>query len=125
MRPLNLRPIRLSGRSEPVDSDQFIYELKIDGFRALAYIEAGNCELVSRNEKRFEALRILPRGLLNIFVWKAPFSTERLRASMMVADQCSEICFSADVSACSSHLTSFISTEKTCGRCRLSREKQC
>jgi len=28
--------MRLSGRSEPFDSDEFIYELKIDGFRALA-----------------------------------------------------------------------------------------
>ena len=31
--------MRLSGRSEPFDSDEFIYELKIDGFRALAVIE--------------------------------------------------------------------------------------
>jgi len=33
--------MRLSRRLEPFDSDQFIYELKIDGFRALAHIEAG------------------------------------------------------------------------------------
>jgi hypothetical protein len=31
--------MRLSRRSEPFDSDEFIYELKIDGFRALACIE--------------------------------------------------------------------------------------
>ena len=36
-----MRPIRLSRRREPFDSDQFIFELKIDGFRALAHIEAG------------------------------------------------------------------------------------
>jgi hypothetical protein len=31
MLPRNLRPLRLSRRSEPFDSDDFIYELKIDG----------------------------------------------------------------------------------------------
>jgi hypothetical protein len=29
--------MRLSRRAEPFDSDHFIYELKIDGFRARAY----------------------------------------------------------------------------------------
>ena len=32
MLPRKMRPIRLSRRSEPFDSDQFINELKIDGF---------------------------------------------------------------------------------------------
>jgi ATP-dependent DNA ligase len=31
--------MRLSRRAEPFDSDLFIYELKIDGFRALAHIQ--------------------------------------------------------------------------------------
>ena len=47
MLPRNLRPMRLSRRPEPFDSEEFIYELKIDGFRALAYIENGHCDLVS------------------------------------------------------------------------------
>ena len=34
----NLRPMRLSRRAEPFDSNDFICELKIDGFRSLAYI---------------------------------------------------------------------------------------
>jgi hypothetical protein len=45
--PRRLRPIRLSRRAEPFDSDQFIFELKIDGFQALAHINAVNGELVS------------------------------------------------------------------------------
>jgi ATP-dependent DNA ligase len=36
----NLRPMRLSRRLEPFDSDEYLYELKIDGFRALAHIVA-------------------------------------------------------------------------------------
>ena len=41
--------MRLSRRSEPFDSDLFIYELNIDGFRALAHIQNGEDELISRN----------------------------------------------------------------------------
>jgi ATP-dependent DNA ligase len=41
--------MRLSRRPEPFDSDDYIFELKIDGFRSLAYIENGQCDLVSRN----------------------------------------------------------------------------
>jgi len=53
MIPRNLRPIRLSRRTEPFDSDQFIFELKIDGFRALAHVEAGQGHLISRNGNTF------------------------------------------------------------------------
>jgi bifunctional non-homologous end joining protein LigD len=45
--------MRLSRRAEPFDSDQHIFELKIDGFPALAFIEAGKGELVSRNGNTF------------------------------------------------------------------------
>jgi bifunctional non-homologous end joining protein LigD len=62
--PRNLRPMRLSRRSEPFDSDLFVYEMKIDGFRALAHIHAGKCELVSRNGNVF-------RGFADLATWIA------------------------------------------------------
>lgn len=40
------------GRSA-FDHPEWIYELKYDGFRALAYIEAGECRLISRNGNQF------------------------------------------------------------------------
>jgi bifunctional non-homologous end joining protein LigD len=49
----NLRPIRLSRRPEPFDSDEYLYELKIDGFRALAHIADKKGELISRNGNVF------------------------------------------------------------------------
>src|SRR5262245_27736955 len=64
MLPRNLRPIRLSRRTEPFDSDQHIFELKIDGFRALAHIDAGKAELVSRNGRVF-------RGFSDLATWMA------------------------------------------------------
>src|SRR5436190_7136388 len=61
--PRNLRPMRLSRRSEPFDSDEFIYELKVDGFRSLAYIENGQCDLVSRNGNTFHNFQDLAQWI--------------------------------------------------------------
>jgi bifunctional non-homologous end joining protein LigD len=35
--------------TKPFDDPDYIFELKHDGFRALAYVEEGKCRLVSRN----------------------------------------------------------------------------
>jgi bifunctional non-homologous end joining protein LigD len=51
--------MRLSRRPEPFDSDEYIFELKIDGFRSLAYIEDGQCDLVSRNGHTFRNFKHL------------------------------------------------------------------
>jgi hypothetical protein len=40
--------MRLSRRPQPFDSDDYIFELKIDGFGSLAYPQSGKCDLVSR-----------------------------------------------------------------------------
>jgi bifunctional non-homologous end joining protein LigD len=45
---------------QPFDHEDFIYELKLDGCRALAFIENGGCRLISRNGYEFgrwEALK--------------------------------------------------------------------
>jgi bifunctional non-homologous end joining protein LigD len=50
--------MRLRLVKEAFNDPEYIFELKNDGFRALAYIERGECRLVSRNLKhlRFDAL---------------------------------------------------------------------
>jgi len=70
-----MRPIRLSRRLEPFDSNEFIFELKIDGFRALAHIETGKGELISRNGNTF-------RGFADLATWIA----EHLRVESAVLD---------------------------------------
>jgi bifunctional non-homologous end joining protein LigD len=45
----------LQKRLSPFDNPEWIFELKYDGFRALAYIEAGECRLVSRNGNQFKS----------------------------------------------------------------------
>jgi bifunctional non-homologous end joining protein LigD len=67
--------MRLSRRAEPFDSDDFIFELKIDGFRALAHIDAGQGQLISRNGKTF-------RGLAELAGWLA----EHLQVESAVLD---------------------------------------
>jgi len=41
--------MRLRSVKEPFDNPDYVFELKHDGFRALAYIQNGECKLISRN----------------------------------------------------------------------------
>jgi bifunctional non-homologous end joining protein LigD len=43
-----ITPIAPTRIQAPFDHDDFVFELKHDGFRAVAYIEDGSCRLVSR-----------------------------------------------------------------------------
>jgi bifunctional non-homologous end joining protein LigD len=47
--------MRLLRVPEPFDHRDFIFEPKIDGFRALAYVNGHRCELVSRNGHVFKS----------------------------------------------------------------------
>ena len=67
--------MRLSRRSEPFDSDQHIFELKIDGFRALAHIDSGQGQLISRNGNVF-------RGFAELAAWIA----KHLRVDSAILD---------------------------------------
>jgi bifunctional non-homologous end joining protein LigD len=52
-------PMPLSRKRAPFDHPEWIFELKYDGFRALAVIHGGRCELISRNGHplSFDSLR--------------------------------------------------------------------
>jgi bifunctional non-homologous end joining protein LigD len=52
-------PMRLLATPEPFDHPEFVYEPKLDGFRALAYVTGHRCELVSRNGQRFKSWPLL------------------------------------------------------------------
>jgi bifunctional non-homologous end joining protein LigD len=60
-----IRPMRLS-IAKPFDSADHIFELKHDGFRAIAYIENGECKLVSRNLNNFKSFEGLRKSLGNL-----------------------------------------------------------
>ena len=50
---MNFQPMPLLKRAAPFDDPDWIYELKMDGFRALAVIEHGRAQLISRNGHLF------------------------------------------------------------------------
>jgi bifunctional non-homologous end joining protein LigD len=55
-----IEPMKLLNVADPFDHPDWIFELKHDGFRSLAYLENGQCRLVSRRRieyKRFDSLR--------------------------------------------------------------------
>ena len=47
-------PMQLLRIPEPFDHPDFIFEPKLDGFRALAHVRGHRCELVSRNGHTFK-----------------------------------------------------------------------
>jgi bifunctional non-homologous end joining protein LigD len=56
--PYPFQPMTLSRRREPFNHPDWLFEIKHDGFRSLAYIQDGQCQLVSRRGNVFK--RFLP-----------------------------------------------------------------
>jgi len=57
--------MRLARRPQPFDHPDWLYEIKFDGFRALAYIESGNCRLVSRRRHEDKSFHELCASIAN------------------------------------------------------------
>jgi bifunctional non-homologous end joining protein LigD len=62
-----IQPIAPKRVQTPFDHTEFVFELKMDGWRCLAYIENGACRLISRKQNQLKsfgrlnaALAILP-----------------------------------------------------------------
>jgi bifunctional non-homologous end joining protein LigD len=57
------QPMPLQKRVSAFDHPDWVFELKYDGFRALAYIESGGCRLMSRNGNQFKSFPFLNLAL--------------------------------------------------------------
>ncbi|WP_183568762.1 DNA ligase D [Mucilaginibacter sp. SP1R1] len=51
--PLAIKPMLATLVDEPFDDPDWVYEVKWDGYRALAFVNKGEVELMSRNKKTF------------------------------------------------------------------------
>jgi bifunctional non-homologous end joining protein LigD len=63
MFPDNLRPMPLKRRPDAFSHPDGLYEIKHDGFRALAFVQNGSCRLVSRNDNEFKSFLSLTLAL--------------------------------------------------------------
>src|SRR4051794_30199011 len=63
MFPNNLKPMPLKRRPDAFSHPDWLYELKHDGFRALAFVENGRCRLISRNGNAFSAFASLNESI--------------------------------------------------------------
>jgi bifunctional non-homologous end joining protein LigD len=63
--PLTIHPMLATPVDEAFDGDEWLFEIKWDGYRAVAFIDAGRCRLVSRNQNdltpRYPELKDLPQ----------------------------------------------------------------
>ena len=53
--PRSIHPMLATLVDKPFDDDQWLYEIKWDGYRAIAFIEGGSVRLVSRNQNDLTA----------------------------------------------------------------------
>jgi len=113
----NLRPIRLSRRPEPFDSEEYLFELKIDGFRALAPVQDGKGELISRNGNVFRGFTELSTWIAEHLKVESAVLDGRSPALMEKAGQSSRICSCENRRASLSHSICSTSTEEICEPC--------
>ncbi len=58
-----IQPVPLERRPKPFSHPDWVYEVKHDGFRALAYVQRGRVRLVSRNGHEFSSFAELADGM--------------------------------------------------------------
>jgi ATP-dependent DNA ligase len=76
MRPPRIDPAKLTLVRQPFDDPDFLFELKHDGFRSLAYIFDGQCQLISRRCNPYKSFRELSTQLGQLKVKNAVIDGE-------------------------------------------------
>jgi bifunctional non-homologous end joining protein LigD len=65
--PIAIHPMLATTVDEPFDGDEWLFEIKWDGYRAIAFIDKGAARLVSRNQNdltaRYPELKDLPKSI--------------------------------------------------------------
>jgi len=58
-----INPMTLTRQKEAFNHPDWLFEVKHDGFRAVAYVEDGKCKLVSRNGNTFQRFKELAKSV--------------------------------------------------------------
>jgi bifunctional non-homologous end joining protein LigD len=73
----------------PFEHPDWIFEPKLDGFRAVAYVEGGACGLVSRNRNAFKTFEPLAQAISQELSGRSAILEARSCAPGRTADRCS------------------------------------
>jgi bifunctional non-homologous end joining protein LigD len=84
-------PMPLGQQSKPFDDPDWLYEIKHDGFRALALIDRGHCWFVSRRKHKFHGFREPAAALVR----EVNAEVAVLDGELAVADQTGRTVFAA------------------------------
>jgi bifunctional non-homologous end joining protein LigD len=76
MRPPRMDTAQLTLVRQPFDHPDFLFELKHDGFRALAHVWNGKCELISRRRNSYKSFQDLRDSLAKLKVKNAVIDGE-------------------------------------------------
>src|ERR1700751_5512185 len=66
-----IQPIAPKRIQSPFDHREFLFELKMDGWRCLAYLENGACRLISRKQNQLKSFAPLNAALAKLPVQNA------------------------------------------------------
>jgi bifunctional non-homologous end joining protein LigD len=66
-----IQPIAPKRIQAPFDHAEFVFELKMDGWRCLTYIENGACRLISRKQNQFKSFSPLAASVAKLKVQNA------------------------------------------------------
>src|ERR1700722_13864607 len=77
-----IAPMTRARRAQPFDHPDWIFELKHDGFRCLAYIADGACQLISRRRNTYKSFATLRDSLA-----KLPVKTAVLDGEIVYLDR--------------------------------------
>jgi bifunctional non-homologous end joining protein LigD len=61
-----IQPIAPKRRQSPFDHAEFVFEVKMDGWRCMTYIEDGTCRLLSRKQNQYKSFRPLTAALAKL-----------------------------------------------------------
>jgi ATP-dependent DNA ligase len=76
-----IQPIAPKRIHAPFDHTEFVFELKMDGWRCVTYIEDGACRLISRKQNQFKSF-----GPLNAALAKLPVRNAIIDAEVVCLD---------------------------------------
>ena len=71
-----IQPIAPKRIQAPFDHSEFVFELKMDGWRCMTYIEDGACRLISRKQNQLKSFRPLNAALAKLPVQNAIIDSE-------------------------------------------------